>query len=111
MKDSRGGGTYLETLIALSLILVILNPLFFSLIRLKRGFNKISEFNRLESEIEKIRAYYKNPKNIDDFIVLDKSYKVEVKKRKIFEEIYCIEIKIEKNLIKRESRLYVYRQK
>ena len=44
-------------------------------------------------------------------MVFDKSYKVEVKKRKIFEEIYCIEIKIEKNLIKRESTLYVYRQK
>ncbi|MCQ8211924.1 hypothetical protein NON08_05200 [Cetobacterium somerae] len=111
MRNQEIGGTYLETLIALFLLLIVLNPLFFSLIYLKRGFNYIDEVNKIENEIEKARSYYKIAENKDSFFICDKNYKIEIKKNRVFEEIYLIEIKIEKNKLKRESKLYVYKQK
>lgn len=111
MITNRKGGTYLETLITLFILLIILNPLFFSIIYLTRGFNSISKVNRLENEIEKIRAYYKKFGNLDEELIINKEYEIEIKKRKIFEEVYLIEITIERENLKRESRLYVYKQK
>lgn len=111
MINNRKGGTYLETLITLFILLIILNPLFFSIIYLTKGFNYISKVNRLENEIEKIRAYYKKFGNLNEELIVSKEYEVEIKKRKIFEEVYCIEIIIGRDNLKRESRLYVYKQK
>lgn len=111
MRDGRKGGTYIEVLISLVILLILLNPLFFSLIYLKRGFNQLNEFSNLENEIEKIRSFYKNPLNVGDYICLDEDYKIDVRRKRVFEEVYEIEIKIEKNTLKRESKLYVYKQK
>ena len=111
MKNSRKGGTYLEILISLVVLLVVLNPLLYSLIYLKKGFNKLNEFNNLENEIEKIRSFYKNSLNIGDYISSNEEYKINIKTKKIYEKIYELEIKVEKNSLKRESKLYVYRQK
>ena len=111
MKNSRKGGTYLEILISLVVLLVVLNPLLYSLISLKKGFNKLNEFNKLENEIEKIRSFYKNSLNIGDYISSNEEYKINIKTKKIYEKIYELEIKVEKNSLKRESKLYVYRQK
>ncbi|MGL4787405.1 MAG: hypothetical protein ACRC2Q_11065, partial [Cetobacterium sp.] len=61
MKNGKKGGTYLEVLISLVILLVVLNPLLYSLVYLKKGFNRLNEFNNLENEIEKIRSFYKNP--------------------------------------------------
>lgn len=108
MRNNKKGGTYLETLITLFILLITLNPLFFSIIYLKKGFNHINEIKVLENEIEKIRACYKKFKDSDQILNTNKDYKVEIKKRKIFEEIYSIEIKIEGKNLKRESKLYVY---
>ncbi len=111
MDNGRKGTTYLEVLASLIILLVLLNPLFFSLIHLKRGFNRLNEFNNLENEIEKIRAFYKNPLNTNDYISLNEEYTIDIKRNRIFGEIYELEIKIEKNMLKRESKLYVYKQK
>ena len=111
MKNTRKGGTYLETLISLFILLIILNPLFSSLIYLKKGFNRINEFNELENEMEKIRGYYRSLKTIDNYSPLNKNYKIQINKKQVFEDLYSIEIKIEKNTLKRESKLYVYKQK
>ena len=111
MRNGKKGGTYLEVLISLVILLVVLNPLLYSLIYLKKGFNKLNEFNNLENEIEKIRSFYKNSLNTDDYISSNKEYIVDIKIRKIYEKIYELEIKVEKNNLKRESKLYVYRQK
>ncbi|MGL4865668.1 MAG: hypothetical protein ACRDA2_01210 [Cetobacterium sp.] len=111
MKNGKKGGTYLEVLISLVILLVVLNPLLYSLVYLKKGFNRLNEFNNLENEIEKIRSFYKNPLNINDYISLDKELVIDIKKKKIFEKIYELEIKIEKNNLRRESKLYVYKQK
>ena len=56
MESRNNGITYLETLIALTIFLIVLNPLFFSLIFIKRNFNSLTEYNLLENEIEKIRG-------------------------------------------------------
>ena len=111
MENCRKGGTYLEVLISLIILLVVLNPLLYSLISLKKGFNKLNEFNKLENEIEKIRSFYKNSLNIGDYISSNEEYKINIKTKKIYEKIYELEIKVEKNSLKRESKLYVYRQK
>lgn len=111
MKNGKKGGTYLEVLISLVILLVVLNPLLYSLVYLKKGFNRLNEFNNLENEIEKIRLFYKNPLNINDYISLDKELVIDIKRKKIFEKIYELEIKIEKNNLRRESKLYVYKQK
>lgn len=111
MRDGRKGGTYIEVLISLVILLILLNPLFFSLIYLKRGFNQLNEFSNLENEIEKIRSFYKNSLNVGDYISLDEDYKIDVRRKRVFEEIYEVEIKIERNTLKRESKLYVYKQK
>ena len=111
MKNCRKGGTYLEVLISLVVLLVVLNPLLYSLIYLKKGFNRLNEFNNLENEIEKIRSFYKNSLNIGDYISSNEEYKINIKTKKIYEKIYELEIKVEKNSLKRESKLYVYRQK
>ncbi|MGL4801743.1 type II secretion system protein [Cetobacterium sp.] len=111
MKNGKKGGTYLEVLISLVILLVVLNPLLYSLVYLKKGFNRLNEFNNLENEIEKIRSFYKNPLNINDYVSLDKELVIDIKKKKIFEKIYELEIKIEKNNLRRESKLYVYKQK
>ena len=111
MKNCKKGGTYLEVLISLVILLVVLNPLLYSLVYLKKGFNRLNEFNNLENEIEKIRSFYKNPLNINDYISLDKELVIDIKRKKIFEKIYELEIKIEKNNLRRESKLYVYKQK
>ncbi|MCX3068278.1 type II secretion system GspH family protein [Cetobacterium somerae] len=111
MKNGKKGGTYLEVLISLVILLVVLNPLLYSLVYLKKGFNRLNEFNNLENEIEKIRSFYKNPLNINDYISLDKELVIDIKRKKIFEKIYELEIKIEKNNLRRESKLYVYKQK
>ncbi|MGL5777084.1 hypothetical protein, partial [Cetobacterium sp.] len=97
MKNGKKGGTYLEVLISLVILLVVLNPLLYSLVYLKKGFNRLNEFNNLENEIEKIRSFYKNPLNINDYVSLDKELVIDIKKKKIFEKIYELEIKIEKN--------------
>ena len=111
MKNGRKGGTYLEVLISLVVLLVVLNPLLYSLIYLKKGFNRLNEFNNLEDEIEKIRSFYKNPLNINDYVSSNKEYAIDIKRKKIYEKVYELEIKVEKNSFKRESKLYVYRQK
>ena len=111
MKNGKKGGTYLEVLISLVILLVVLNPLLYSLVYLKKGFNRLNEFNNLENEIEKIRSFYKNPLNINDYISLDKELVIDIKRKKIFEKIYELEIKIEKNNLRRESKLYVDKQK
>ena len=111
MKNGKKGGTYLEVLISLVILLVVLNPLLYSLVYLKKGFNRLNEFNNLENEIEKIRSFYKNPLNINDYISLDKELVIDIKRKKLFEKIYELEIKIEKNNLRRESKLYVYKQK
>lgn len=111
MENGRRGGTYLEVLIGLVILLVLLNPLLFSLIYLKKNFNRLNEFNKLENEIEKIRSFYKNPLNTNSYISSNKEYTVDINKKKIYEKIYELEIKVEKNGLKRESKLYVYRQK
>lgn len=111
MKNCRKGGTYLEVLISLVVLLVVLNPLLYSLIYLKKGFNRLNEFYNLENEIEKIRSFYKNSLNINDYVSSNGEYAIDIKRKKIYEEIYELEIKVEKNGLKRESKLYVYEQK
>ncbi|MGL4804686.1 MAG: type IV pilus modification PilV family protein [Cetobacterium sp.] len=111
MKNFRKGGTYLEVLISLVILLVVLNPLLYSLIYLKKGFNRLNEFNNLENEIEKIRSFYKNPLNINEYVSSNEEYTIDIRRKKIYEKIYELEIKVEKNSLKRESKLYVYRQK
>ncbi|WP_432204791.1 hypothetical protein ACQ9ZF_08570 [Cetobacterium somerae] len=107
MESRNNGITYLETLIALTIFLIVLNPLFFSLIFIKRNFNSLTEYNLLENEIEKIRGAYKNKKNF----TLETGYEVKINKVLIYENLYSIEITLQKNNIKRESKLYVYEQK
>ncbi|MDX8336740.1 hypothetical protein [Candidatus Cetobacterium colombiensis] len=105
MESRKNGITYIETLIALTIFLIVLNPLFFSLIFIKRNFNNLTEYNLLENEMEKIRGAYKNN------FTLETEYEVKIDKVLIYENLCSIEIMLQKNNIKRESKLYVYKQK
>ncbi|MGL5984339.1 MAG: hypothetical protein ACRCZ1_03620 [Cetobacterium sp.] len=109
MTNTKKGSTYIETLISLVIILILLNPLFSSLIYIKKEFNKLNIFIEVEKEMEKIRAFYK--KNENEYISSNEQFKIEIKKYKIYEDVYSLEITLQKNEIKRESVLYVYKQK
>lgn len=111
MEASRKGGTYLEVLISLVILLIVLNPLLFSLIHLKKGFNRLNEFSGLENEIEKIRSFYKDSSNKEVYIPSNKDYVVHIEARKLYEKIYVLKLEVAKKNLKRESNLYVYRQK
>ncbi|MGL5052867.1 MAG: hypothetical protein ACRC5W_04655 [Cetobacterium sp.] len=109
MINTRKGSTYIETLISLVIILFLLNPLFGSLIYIKREFNKFNSFIEMENEMEKIRAFYR--KNENEYVSSNEKLKISIKKYKVYEEVYSLEITVQKNEIKRESILYVYKQK
>ncbi len=100
------GSTYIEVLIALTFLLIVLNPLLSSLIYVKKGFNNIDKLLELENEMEKVRAFYKINSTI--YIPDDEEFKINITERIIFENIKSLDITIEKNELKRESNLYVY---
>ncbi|MGL4955123.1 MAG: hypothetical protein ACRC4Y_06595 [Cetobacterium sp.] len=111
MPKSRKGSAYLEVLISLVIILLLLNPLFSSLIFLRKNLNRVKDYNILENEIEKVRAFYKKNNTEIKYISKDSSLEIEIKTKKIYEEVYSLEITISKGNLKRESVLYVYEQK
>lgn len=111
MPKSRKGSAYLEVLISLVIILLLLNPLFSGLIFLRKNLNRVKDYNILENEIEKVRAFYKKNDTEIKYISKDISLEIEIKTKDIYEEVYSLEITILKGTLKRESVLYVYKQK
>lgn len=111
MDKKIQGETFLETLIAMIIILIVINPLFSSLIKIKKNQNRLFEYKEIENEMEKIRVFYKKNGRFSNYNLNGKKYILKVEHQKIYEDIYKINIYIEKNKIKRESCLYVYEQK
>lgn len=105
------GATYLEVIISLIILLIFLNPMYFTIINLKKSTRISNEYFYIENEIEKIRGFYKKYYFSKDYIAEDKSLEINIKKNKLIEEIYKVEIEIKKDLIERRSVLYVYKQK
>ncbi|WP_047395482.1 hypothetical protein [Cetobacterium sp. ZOR0034] len=111
MTNSKRGSTYIEILISLVIILLVINPIFSGIIYLKRNLNFLEDYKILENEIEKVRSFYKWNNIGIDYLSEDKEIIIDIKKKIIYEELYKFEIIIYKKYLKRESILYVYKQK
>lgn len=109
MLNSKKGSTYIETLIAVTIIIIVLNPLFSSLILIKKKFNKIKDLENLENEIVKIRSFYKE--NKVNYLLSDNSYELEIESVEKYENMEILKISLKKDNLKRESIIYVYKQK
>ncbi|MGL4988814.1 MAG: hypothetical protein ACRC5F_06195 [Cetobacterium sp.] len=107
--NTKKGSTYIETLITITIIIVVLNPLFSSLILIKKNFNRIKDLEELENEIVKIRSFYK--KNEEGYMSSNNNYELEIETIDKYESMEILKILIKINNQKRETTIYVYKQK
>lgn len=106
--DKNKGVTFLETIIAFSIILIVINPIYGGLIQLKKSLNKTQIYNTIENDMEKARAFYQRNEIDEKMKTLNSKTKIELKKKQLEKNLFKIEILLENNGLKRESEIYVY---
>ncbi|WP_297597845.1 hypothetical protein [uncultured Cetobacterium sp.] len=105
------GITFIETLVSFGIILVLINPIYYGTIILKKNMNRIESYHILENDMEKARAFYKRNGVEREMKTLEKNSELSLKKIFLENGLDKIEILIKNNSLERKSVIYVYRQK
>lgn len=108
MKKWIRGGIYLESLIGLTLVLILITPTILSFYNIKRGYGILNRKLLIENEIEKIRGFYKKNGLKREYKSENKELLISITKDNIYENLYNIMIVVTYKEVKRESSLYVY---